>query len=363
MLVHSLRRGGAERVVLELSLGLQKRGHILEIVSWVEVDEYVDEEYSCLKKFFLISKDRYNWISSIPHSAKLLKENILRFEPDVIQAHSPNISWLAAYTGVTVPYMQVLHGFGEITMQPTFKNGILKYIYRLVFKKLNSKIATVSKSMISHASGFLNVDESEFVWLPNGVDLDKFNNYNNLNKISGVQFISMIGTLCANKGQVLGIRAFELLLRKHPNVILEVVGDGPDYSELFLLAKELKLHENIIFRGRQNNVAEILSKTDVLWQLSKTEAMPMVVLESLASGTPVVGFFVRGIRDVIKQNETGFMASYGDIEQVVEYTHQLLTLDMKYKEIAIQGRAHIESNYSLENMIKNHERELLLLLN
>lgn len=361
MLIHSLRRGGAERVALELSLGLQKKGHVVEIVAWVEVDEYQDVDYLCLKKSFLISKDHYNWISSIPNSSKLLKEKISEFKPDVIQAHSPNISWLAAYTGVRSPYMHVLHGFGEITMAPTLKNRVLILIYRLAFKKLNAKIATVSKSMISQASSFLQKDESQFFCLPNGVDLDKFKNCNKLNKNSEKLHISMIGTLCSNKGQVLGIRAFELLLKKNPNVILEIVGDGPDVNQLILLAKELKISENIVFRGRQNNIAEILAKTDILWQLSRSEAMPMVVLESLASGIPVVGFFVRGIKDVILQNETGYMAPYGDIEQIVEYTHELMTVDMNYKKIAIQGRAHVATNFSLKSMIENHERNLLIM--
>ena len=45
ILIHSLRRGGAERVVLELSQGLQKKGHIVEIVTWLGCDEYRGQEY------------------------------------------------------------------------------------------------------------------------------------------------------------------------------------------------------------------------------------------------------------------------------------------------------------------------------
>ena len=149
ILIHSLRRGGAERVVLELALGLEKKGHLVEIVTWLDVDDYLEPEYKRVKKTHLIPKNKYRWIRSIPSSSKLLIQKINNFQPDLIQGHTPSISLLAAWTNSKVPYMHIFHGYGEITKKSSIKNMIVKYVYRFAFKKLNAHIATVSKSMIS----------------------------------------------------------------------------------------------------------------------------------------------------------------------------------------------------------------------
>ena len=57
MLVHSLRRGGGERVTLELALELSRRGHQVCVVSWLDVDDYREERYAALDRRYLLCKE------------------------------------------------------------------------------------------------------------------------------------------------------------------------------------------------------------------------------------------------------------------------------------------------------------------
>lgn len=353
MLVHSLRRGGAERVLLELALGLQRLGHVVEVVSWLDVDEYQEEHYKLVNRHYLLSKNEYRWLKSIPRSAALLRKAVDRFKPDVIEIHTPNIAWLAAWAGLAVPCVHVLHGYGNITCYGTPKNGLIRRFSRLVAWRLNPSFITVSDSMIPVAARYFKADEKRFCCVSNGIDLKKFCFAPRLPDNSPV--ILMIGTLSPNKGQSHGIRAFKMVLDKLPNARLQIVGEGADRAALEELVKVSGLKGKVGFLGQRRDVPEILAASHLLWQLSGSEAMPVVVLEAMATGLPVIGFDVRGIRDAVVQRETGILAPHGDIASIASTTVDLLKDSPRYQNFSFRARQRVEKFFSLENMVDGHE--------
>ena len=68
--------------------------------------------------------------------------------------------------------------------------------------------------------------------------------------------------------------------------------------------------------GLREDVPDLMSAAHVFWQLSESEGLPMVVLEAMAAGLPVVGFDVRGTRDIVVDGETGYLVPFGDIQSV-----------------------------------------------
>ena len=173
----------------------------------------------------------------------------------------------------------------------------------------------------------------------------------------------MIGTLCKNKGQTLGIGAFALLLRTFPNAILKIIGEGPDLMNLRSLASALKINDNIIFMGMQDDIPHLISESDLIWQLSESEAMPMVILESMAIGKPVVGFFVRGVKDVVIHNETGLLAQFGNVSDIAKFSISLLNNIELYSEFSHASRFRVEQNFSNEKMIEKYELAMNKILN
>lgn len=356
MLVHSLRRGGAERVLLELSLALQKRGHAVEVVSWLDVDEYREGHYMRVSRHYLLRRDDYRWIWSIPHSAGKLRKIARGFRPDVIEIHTPNAAWLAAWAGLGVPCVYVLHGYGPITRYRGLKGGFIIFFSRLAARKLNAAFITVSGSMTEAASGYFHAGREHFHCVPNGVDLQKFPHRDR--PPAAVPSILMIGTLSRNKGQALGIRAFKALLDHMENARLGIVGDGPDRKSLEYIAKFNGLEEKIEFLGRREDVPEILASSHILWQLSDSEGMPMVVLEAMASGIPAIGFDVRGTRDAVVCGQTGCLVRHGDIGAVARQTADLLKDGARYQNFSINSRRRAEQLFNLELMAGGHERVL-----
>lgn len=132
---------------------------------------------------------------------------------------------------------------------------------------------------------------------------------------------------------------------------LLLVGDGPDRSDCERLARELNLHEDVKFLGKQDNLPEILSASDLFLMPSQSESFGLSALEAMSCGVPVVSSSVGGLPELILQNETGFIAEFGDVDRMAKYTLDLLKNDRKRK---------IFSKNSRNRAIKNFETNLLI---
>ena len=112
---------------------------------------------------------------------------------------------------------------------------------------------------------------------------------------------------------------------------LVLVGDGPERSECERLARELDVHKDVLFLGKQDGLAEILSSADLFLIPSQSESFGLSALEAMACGIPVVSTSVGGLPELVRHNETGFIAEIGDIDRMAKYAIDLLTNDKKYK--------------------------------
>ncbi len=112
---------------------------------------------------------------------------------------------------------------------------------------------------------------------------------------------------------------------------LILVGDGPERSESERLARELGVQKDVLFLGKQDGLAEILSSADIFLMPSQSESFGLSALEAMACGIPVISSSVGGLPELVRHNETGFIAEIGDIDRMAKYAVDLLTNDKKYK--------------------------------
>lgn len=357
MLVHSLRRGGAERVLLDLAVGLKKRGHVVEVVSWINIDDYQEQRYSSVPRVYLMTKDQYRWPWSVPTAAKYLRQAVNRFCPDVVEIHTPTVAWVAAWAHLNTPCVHVLHGQIEISTNRSIKAKARRVVDCLVHHRLRPLFIAVSPAIVGVAATHFLVAPSRFVCVPNGVDSHTFKA--GTRPKGGGPCMVMVGTLCWKKGQALGIRALGKMVHECPDARLIVVGDGPDRALLERMVTRDHLEGKVTFLGQRVDVADILAEAHVLWHLSESEGLPMAVLEAMAMGVPVVGFDVPGTRDVVADGRTGFLARYGDIQEVAQRTLELLRDPSKYHLLSLDARRRVEEAFSATRMIDGHERVLL----
>jgi N-acetyl-alpha-D-glucosaminyl L-malate synthase BshA len=112
------------------------------------------------------------------------------------------------------------------------------------------------------------------------------------------------------------------------------VGEGPDLSKVMARVKELGLMERVIFCGKQDDVAQIISLADIMILPSEKESFGLVALEAMACGVPTVGSDTGGIPELITHGETGFLEPVGDTTSMAEDVLMLLRDEEMYRRFS-----------------------------
>ncbi len=158
------------------------------------------------------------------------------------------------------------------------------------------------------------------------------------------------------------IRIFEKVIKEIPAKLL-LVGDGPDRSECERLCRELHLCEHIKFLGKQEALVELLNASDLFLIPSQSESFGLAALEAMSCGLPVVASSVGGLPELVKHNETGFIAEIGDIDRMAKYVIDLLTNEKKYKIFSDNARSRAVGMFDKSKIVPLYEQNYLNVLN
>jgi N-acetyl-alpha-D-glucosaminyl L-malate synthase BshA len=157
------------------------------------------------------------------------------------------------------------------------------------------------------------------------------------------------------------IRILEKIIKEVPAKLV-LVGDGPDRSECERLTRELNLYDQVKFLGKQDGLVEILNSADLFLIPSQSESFGLAALEAMACGIPVISSSVGGLPELIRHNETGFIAEIGDIDRMAKYSIDLLTNSKKYKLFSENARKRTVENFDKSIILPqyiNHYKKVL----
>jgi N-acetyl-alpha-D-glucosaminyl L-malate synthase BshA len=151
------------------------------------------------------------------------------------------------------------------------------------------------------------------------------------------------------------IRVFDLVNKKIPSLLL-LVGDGPDRSNCEVLVRDLGLQDSIKFLGKQQEIIEILSASDLFLIPSQSESFGLSALEAMACEVPVISSSVGGLPELVLHNQTGYIAEIGDIDRMAKYAIDLLSNDAKHSLFAKAGRKRAEELFNEEKIVDQYEQ-------
>jgi len=149
----------------------------------------------------------------------------------------------------------------------------------------------------------------------NGVDLQRFHLIERgearrqLAIPEGARVLLSVGSLVPVKSQILLIAAFAEIANRHPDMLLYIVGEGPERSRLEADIRARKLEKRLFLPGAQPNQSLALwfNAADLSCLASSREGWPNVISESIACGTPVVATRVGGVPEIITSPDLGIM--------------------------------------------------------
>ena len=157
------------------------------------------------------------------------------------------------------------------------------------------------------------------------------------------------------------IKVFDIVQKEVPSKLL-LIGDGPDRSECERLTRQLDLNDKVKFLGKQEGLVEILSCSDLFLIPSQSESFGLAALEAMACGLPVISSSVGGLPELVKHNESGFIAEIGDVERMAKYAIDLLTNEKKYKMFSKNSRERAVNLFDISKVVplyEEHYRKIL----
>jgi len=221
----------------------------------------------------------------------------------------------------------------------------------MLLSRVTSALTAVSFEAAQRFCRETHVPRQRVEVIPNPVDVGLFAGVKRCGLRNGRTVIAGIGRLTEIKDWPAWLEAIRLLRRTVSTEVKAIVaGDGPMRGRLEQLCWRLGLADTVEFAGYQSNVAEVLARADVTMLLSRREGLPMVLLEAMAAGVPVVATRVGGVPEVVTDGVTGLLVEPGCPDQAAKAVARLMGDGQLAHRLARAGRQHVTSCFSLDRV-------------
>ncbi|WP_042457792.1 N-acetyl-alpha-D-glucosaminyl L-malate synthase BshA [Neobacillus dielmonensis] len=150
------------------------------------------------------------------------------------------------------------------------------------------------------------------------------------------------------------VKVFANIAAAMPAKLL-LVGDGPEMSIVSKLVTRLAIEDQVIFLGKQENLDELYSISDLMLLLSEKESFGLVALEAMACGVPCIGTNVGGIPEVIEHGVTGYICEVGDVPGISRKGIELLKDSSVHHQFSQEAQTIAKRKFNTENIVEQYE--------
>lgn len=379
----------SETFILNQITGLIDLGHEVEIFAQTnpkqeKVQQDV-EEYNLMKKtyyipnnkiirFFkallLIAKNIYKNPIAIIKTLNFIKYGkdalslrilylaipFLNKDFDIIHCHfgpNGNVGALLKDLGINGILITTFHAY-DIT---SYIKRESPHIYDNLFKKGDIFMAVCEDGKRKLKN--LGCKEDKIVVHHMGVDIERFRLKERYFNGFSVKVLT-VGRLVEKKGLIYAIKAVSLLIKKGHNIMYIIAGNGPLKSELYNLILQLGMSGKIKLIGSvdQSRVKAIMMNSDIFLLPSVTgsdgdqEGIPVVLMEAMSTGMPVISTYHSGIPEIVEDGKSGFLVPERDINALAGRLEYLIKHPELCSEMGRVGRDFVEKHYNIKKLNK-----------
>lgn len=365
--------GGVEIVNWNLSENFVKLGHEVHIITICDIDEL-----NAISENIIVHHEK---IPRIHHKLKPPFSNLFyiveamiyiiktlssmrKIRPDIIQAQGSMEavpSWLSKIL-FGIPYVLTIHGdLSNEDANPGFAMPrCIKKIWKdLPYIKTSDSIISLTQS---GSRGIYNVLRRDSIIIPNGVDTNIFCSETRPSP-TPVRLVS-VGRLHKDKGFDKAIHAIKYTLSDYTDVHLTIIGDGDEKEHLHNLIKSLNLDRNVSLIGSipHTKIPKYLENSSIYLMTSRTEGFPLVILEAMAIGLPIISTPVGSIDEIINQYNNGIIISTDKLSSISDAIKKL-TDDPEYYSTCSINSIIASKEYSWERVAKKYIQVYCNILN
>ena len=346
---------------LNLLKSLQKEGHEITVAIKDEYSEKLLEEGFHFESINLNnnSTNPIKDLKTLYDYYKIYK----KLKPDVIchNAIKPNVYGTIAAGMLDIPVINNISGLGTLFIKKSFSTKIAKLLYRFSQRKA-SKIFFQNEDDLNLFIENKLVDRSRTQLIPgSGVDTSRFIPNEDSKEDGGFQFL-FIGRLIYDKGIREYIEATKLLKNKFPYTVFNIL--GPLYeNNATAISKETLDNwikdERIIYLGQTDSVEDVIGLVDCVVLPSYREGLSKVLIEASSMGLPIVTTNVPGCRDVVIDNETGFLCEVNNSKDLADKMAKVLFMSIEERKVmGVKARKRAIAIFD-EKIIIGHYKEAI----
>jgi glycosyltransferase involved in cell wall biosynthesis len=297
-------------------------------------------------------------------------EVVKRLRPDVVHTHQLGAAWYVG-PGAEAMGTAVVHTEHGHHLAPSL--GIIARAKRVLFGRSAAKrigrFCCVSAEIAASVTRQHVAAASKVAVVPNGVDLETFNNLPTTQEARARFGIPADAVVLGTVGRLAEVKQQDLLLggaaelsKRFENLWVLLVGDGPERGRLEALARELGIAGRCVFAGFQLEPEIALAAMDVFALTSRSEGFPVSLLEAWAAGVPIAAPRVGGIPDIVADGQTGLLFAAGDLAGLCAAVERLLLERTFAAGLIERAKQVVEARYSLSQMARAYEQEYTALL-
>lgn len=309
---------------------------------------------------YSLSFSKKHILKNIKYLKNIIRDNDIK----IVHAHDNNAS-IHAYLvkriyGVDIRVISHIHN-----CYPWINsNGINSSIDKLLRPKYDYNITCgkVVYDYYKENTNYLKSDKTSI--LSNAMDVEEIIGFrSNKRELIATKYnipqkgkvIGFVGRLDEQKGIIPFIKEFNKYKENFKDTKIFMIGSGSQEEEIKSMVNKLELEEFFMFTGFQQNVYDFFPIIDVFFLPSLYEGLPMVILEAMAFGIPIVAMDVGSIREVINSHR-GRLIKPGDYISFMDELRNLKEDKQLRIKLGNNGHEFIKANYNIKNYCKKIEK-------
>lgn len=345
----------------ELGMALSQKGHEVHFITY---QQPVRLHFHPNIYYHEVSVPTYPLFDFPPYESALTSTmvNVIdHHDLDLLHVHYAIPHASAAYfakqilkqMGKDIPYITTLHGT-DITLV-----GRDQTYAPVVAFSINESDAITAVSNNLREETYANFTiEKDIQVIPNFVDTERFHQMDKVHfkmmlAPHGERILVHVSNFRKVKRVEDAVKTFAIVLKKLPSKLL-MIGDGPERQNAEELCRCLGIYHDVRFLGKQDQMDEILSISDLFLLPSQYESFGLAALEAMACGVPVISTNAGGLPEINVQGVTGYLSKVGDVEDMAAHALELLSSDERLQEAKDAAKAHARK-YEKSLIIPHYE--------
>lgn len=283
------------------------------------------------------------------------REFVRRERPLILHAHGYKENFVAAWVSrlSDVGYVvRTQHGAPEpYTGWKRVKQIVTGALDRFTTRYTTDRVVCVSRQLARRMQHYATPEQ--LLTIHNGIEVENVRSAltpaaarRRLGIPEAAEVVGTAGRLVAVKRLDIFLKAARSLADARPKTQFVIAGSGPEEQNLRETAGALGLTDRVVFTGHRDDIHDVLRAMDVFVISSDHEGLPMVLLEAMALGVPVVARAVGGIPEVIVDGKNGLLVETAKPEALALRCAALLADEGERRQLAAAAAARVSSNFS-----------------